>query len=53
MPEIVIPHVKRKLENGVLTDRSTLDFLSNAIDLLTNAIERRRSAQDDSSRVAA
>jgi chromate reductase len=53
MPEIVIPYVNRKLDNGVFTDQPTLDFLSNAIECLTNAIEQRRSAQDDGSRVAA
>jgi chromate reductase len=53
MPEIVIPHVNRKLDNGVFTDQPTLDFLSNAIECLTNAIEQRRSAQNDGSRVAA
>jgi chromate reductase len=52
MPEIVIPHVNRKLEKGIFTDRPTLDFLSNAIDRLTNAIDRRRSVLDDGSRIA-
>jgi chromate reductase len=53
MPEIVIPHVNKKFENGVFTDQPTLDFISNSIGRLITTIDRRRAAQDDGSLVAA
>lgn len=53
MPEIVIPHVNKKLVNGVFSDQPTLDFLSNALGQLIGAVDRRQAAQDDAALAAA
>ncbi len=53
MPEIVIPHVNKKVENGIFTDKPTLDFISNSIRRLIQAIELRRTAQDQASAIEA
>lgn len=52
-PEIVIPHVNKKVENGIFTDKPTLDFISNSIRRLIQAIELRRTAQDQASAIEA
>jgi chromate reductase len=49
MPEIVIPHVHKKCENGVFTDKATIDFISNSIGCLIRAVEVRQIAQDEAS----
>jgi chromate reductase len=53
MPEIVIPHVNKKFENGVFTDQPTIDFISNSIGRLIRAIEVRQTAQDRESALEA
>jgi chromate reductase len=49
MPEIVIPHVNKKFENGVFAEKQTLDFVSNSIDRFISAIKTRRTAQGEES----
>jgi chromate reductase len=46
MPEIVIPHVNKKVENGIFTDKPTIDFISASIGRVIRAIEVRKTAQD-------
>ena len=53
MPEIVIPHVNKKFENGVFADQPTLDFISSSIGRLIDAINRTRAIRDHEALVAA
>ncbi|QIE28116.1 Quinone reductase (plasmid) [Caballeronia sp. SBC1] len=49
MPEIVIPHVNKKFENGIFSEKQTLDFVSNSIDRFINEIKTSRTVQDEES----
>jgi chromate reductase, NAD(P)H dehydrogenase (quinone) len=53
MPEIVIPHVGQKFQDGEFIDRNTIDFISSSVDRFIRGIEARNATQSALSAVEA